>query len=432
VSSRTVPVVDVDLFGDAYLKDPHAVLAPLRSATPIAYVESVDIYLVTGHDLVTDVLADPITYSNRGRRLAADPAPEVRAKLAAIRSDGWEHRPALADGDPPLHDAFRDVVAPFFTTSRMREVQPEITRICDDLVDRWDTSGPIDFIGQFASPLPLRAIARVLGLPGEDSDERLERFARWRDAAIAAVGTDLSVDELLAAEKEVVAMQHYLAARVESAVDPERDVFAALRIARIVDLEGTARNLTMEEILTIARQIFVGGVETTTNALAELVLQLDGQHERFASLRDAGTRRRILEESLRLAAPAQGITRVTTCTAVLGGFEIPAGANVLIMFAAANRDPAAIDRPDDLVPDRSAIAQHLTFGKGVHVCLGAAFARIEMQAALEVLSRRLRTFRVVDRDAVRYRPSFILRGPSSVWIDVELEPSADRGSGRTP
>ena len=418
MSDDSAAAIDIDVFADGYLADPHSVLGPLRDRCPVAHIEALDVYAVTSHELVTAVLGDPDTFSNKRERLGKPVPPDLVAKLAEIRSEGWAHAPTIADEDPPLHDAYRNIVAPFFTTSRLRRFVPQFTGICESLIERWDMSQPIDFIEEFASPLPLMAVAAVLDLPTDDPAEQLRTFARWRDAATASVGSDLSNEETLAAEREVVAMQQYLADRIHHSGRPDDDLFAALRTACITDLDGRTRGLTMEEMLTIGRQIFVGGVETTTNSLAELMIQLDGRPDLFRMLRDDHTRRRILEESLRLGSPAQGIMRVTTRNVVLGGCRVPAGAHVLVLFSSANRDPGAFDRPDELDPTRHSIAQHLAFGRGVHVCLGAAFARTEMQAALDVLSRRLRSYRVIDREQVVYRRSFILRGPQQVLIEA--------------
>lgn len=409
----------IDPFSPEFVADPHAVFGRLRGTEPVAWVDALGAYLVTDHDLVVAVLEDPATFSNRRDTLGAPPSPELAARLAEIRREGWAHRRTIADEDPPMHEAFRSVVAPFFTPSRMRAFRPALTAVCEALVDRWDTTRPVDLVAEFADPLPLHAISVVLGLPTDDEAEQHAAFARWRDAAVVTVGSDAPTETILAAEREVVAMQHFLARRVERAGDPADDVFAALRDSTIVDVDGGERRLTMEEILTICRQIFVGGIETTTKALAEAMLQLAERPELFAQLGDEGRRRRIVEESLRLSSPAQGILRTTTCDVELGGILLPAGSRLFVMFAAANRDPSAFADPDVLDPDRGALAQHLAFGRGLHTCLGAALARSELGVALEVLGRRIASYRVVEPD-LRYPPSFLLRGPSALHLDVTL------------
>lgn len=415
----------IDLFDTAFLNDPHPTFEILRRTAPVEYVESIDAYLVTSHELVSAVLADPHTYSNRRDSLGTLQGDDLRSSLAEIRQSGWSHRPTIADEDPPRHDAFRSIVAPFFTPSRMRPFRPAMERVCHDLVDRWNVSRPIDFVEEFATPLPLRAVAILLDLPADDFDDQLATFARWRDAAVVSVGTDATDAAVLDAEHAVVEMQHYLARRIESAGDPEDDIFAALRDTQIEDT-GRRRRLTMEEMLSVARQVFVGGIETTTKALAEAMLQLDGRPDLFAALRENDQRRRVVEESLRLSSPAQGIVRVTTSDVVLGGWDIPAGSRLFVMYASANRDGSALRDPELLDPDRAAVAQHLAFGRGVHVCLGAAFARAEMQVALGVLAERIESYRVIDRECVSYPPSFVLRGPLDVRLRVELTRGASR------
>lgn len=412
----------VDPFGPVYRADPVAALARVRDDEPAVHVAALGAYLVTRHDLVSQVLDDPSTYSNERPPdgLGAIPDTAVRARVAEVRSQGWPHVPAIADQDDPLHQAFRSIVAPFFTPSRLRPLFGDLTAICDRLIDDVADERSIEFIEAFAGPLPLHVIALVLRLGEIDTPEQLVRFARWRDSAVASVGASLPVDELVRAETDVVEMQHYLADRLGEAGDADDDVFGALRRARIPDGDGPGRPLELAESLTILRQIFIGGIETTTKALAETMLQLSSQPAVYARLAaEPDLRRRVVEESLRLSSPAQGILRTVTTATELGGVPLEAGDRLFVMFAAANRDGDAFETAEAFDATRSGLGRHLAFGRGIHVCLGAALARIEMQAALERLSARVR-YRIRDDHPVAYNPSFLLRGPLEVHMDVEI------------
>lgn len=413
----------VDPFGSEYRADPGAVLARLRADEPVVRVAALDAYLVTRHDLVTQVIDDPATYSNERPPdgLGAAPDPAVRARLAEVRSQGWPHVPAIADQDEPLHHAFRTIVAPFFTPSRLRPFAGDIASICDRLIDDFAGRPTVDFIEAFAGPLPLHVIALVLRLGESTGPEQLARFARWRDSAVASVGASLSVEELVRAETDVVEMQHYLADRLDRAADADDDVFGALRRARIGEPDGGERPLELAESLTILRQVFIGGIETTTKALAETMLQLASQPDVYARLADEpDLRRRVVEESLRLSSPAQGILRTVTTPAELAGVPLAVGDRIFVMFAAANRDDDAFGASETFDATRSGLGRHLAFGRGAHVCLGAALARIEMQVALERLSARIR-YRIRADQPIEYNASFLLRGPLQVHMDVEIE-----------
>jgi cytochrome P450 len=219
----------------------------------------------------------------------------------------------IADQDPPLHEAFRAVVAPFFTPSFLRRFTDGFVDICHALVDTWSARSEVAFVREFAEPLPIRAITRIFDLPVIDEVEQETRFARWRDAATISVGSEVERNQLLEAEREICEMQRYFFSHISAANEKDSSLFAALKFG-VVDLsDGSRRPLTDAERLTIMRQLFVGGVETTTKALSEAMLHLSVEPEMFSALAsDADLCRRIVEESLRLSAPAQGILRTTT------------------------------------------------------------------------------------------------------------------------
>ena len=411
----------IDPLSKGFAANPYPVYTGLRGSAPVAFIESIDAYMVTSHDLVVEVLADTETFSNRRDTLGVAPSPDLQAALDEIRGDGWPHIPTIADEDPPVHDQLKTVVAPFFTPSYLRRFQPVFEAICHDLIDQWDEIGEVEFVGEFANPLPLRAISVILDLPTDDPDAQAAMFARWRDDAVVAVGTQVPDMEMLAAEHGIVEMQHYFAERVARADDPDQDLFAALKAAEFTDTEGVRRKPDMAEILTMARQIFIGGIETTAKAITETMLQLTERPDEFARLhQNAAHSRRVVEESLRLSSPAQGIARTATRDVELGGVAIPAGARLFIMFAAANRDPLAHDKADLFDAARRRVGRHLAFGRGVHVCLGASLARLEMQTALEVLSRRVAGYRLRQSQVITYDPGFVLRGARELHLEIQF------------
>jgi cytochrome P450 len=183
-------------------------------------------------------------------------------------------------------------------------------------------------------------------------------------------------------------------------------------------------------MLSIVQQLLVAGNETTTKSLTEGVKLLAEHPDVWAKLQadPSGYAPMVAEEVLRLSSPTQGMFRVVTADTELAGVPIPKGARLLVMFAAANRDPAVWgDDPDRFDPDRPNHKDHLAFGKGIHFCLGAPLSRIELQAAFEGLARRLDRIELAEGNDFRYHPSFMLRGLVRLDVRVAHRAAVDHG-----
>jgi cytochrome P450 len=203
-------------------------------------------------------------------------------------------------------------------------------------------------------------------------------------------------------------------------VQPEPDLLTDLVTAEIATDDGGSRRLDMAEMLSIVQQLLVAGNETTTKAITEGVRLLAEHPEQWAWLRSdpASHAVALTEEVLRLATPTQGMFRLVTRDTEIEGVPIPKGARLIVVYSAANRDPAVFEQPDDFDPSRQNLKEHLAFGKGIHFCLGAPLSRLEMQVAFETLARRASGVRLVEGTPLEYHPSFVLRGLKR--LDVEL------------
>jgi cytochrome P450 len=171
--------------------------------------------------------------------------------------------------------------------------------------------------------------------------------------------------------------------------------------------------------------VFVGGIETTTKLLTEALVLLTRHPDIYDAARSDPLRiPAVVEEVLRLATPAQGLYRLVTRDVEIDGVNVPAGARVVVVYAEANRDPAQFTGPDAFDPERTNAGSHLSFGRGIHFCLGAALARLEARVALEVLTRRIEQWTFADGNTYEYEPSFILRGLKS--LHLAFRPAIDQ------
>ncbi|HEX9260337.1 MAG TPA: cytochrome P450 [Acidimicrobiales bacterium] len=413
------PAVDLDRFNPfdpAVQQCPFPHYAAMREQAPVFRVPGTNLFLVTRHDLVTPILRDTATFSSSFGNTAEPPKGELVDRLKAVIAEGWPPVSTMLTIDPPQHTRYRGTVAPAFTPKAISALRGPVEAICERLVDGFIDEGRIELVQRFAVPLPIEAIACVLNVP----TERMSDFKRWSDDSIAAIGSLISDDERVRAQRGIVEFQHYFAAQLEQRrAEPRDDLLSQIAHAEIDDGKGATRPLDMAEMLSITQQLLVAGNETTTKAITEGVRLLAENPDQWAALRrdPVGRAPVLVEEVLRLATPTQGMFRLVTHDTEIAGTQIPAGATVVVVYAAANRDPAVFPDPDAFDPDRPNHKDHLAFGKGVHFCLGAPLSRLEMQVAFETLGRRLGELRLAPGNDLAYHPSFILRGLKSLEIE---------------
>jgi cytochrome P450 len=398
-------------FDPATLQCPFPHYAQMRQEQPVMFIESMGMFLVTRHDLVLAILRDPATYSSMFGG-AGMPLPSgARERMIEVMEKGYPRVPTMLTADMPDHTRYRRLVSKAFTPKVIAELEPVVRAITTRLIDSWINSGSIEFVEQFAVPLPVEVIAHALNVP----ESRMADFKRWSDDSIAGIGTDISLDARIEAEKGVNEYQHYFAAEFEKRkTDPQDDLLTALLQARIDDDDPDVtdkRPLDMPEMLSIVQQLLVAGNETTTKLLTETMRLLANNPDQWAQLKaDPNRAPAVIEEALRLSTPTQGMFRIATVDHELEGVHIPKGARMVIVFASANRDESIYADPDAFDPDRDGLREHLAFGKGIHFCLGAALSRLEGKVALEELARRLDSFTLPESNAFEYFPSFLLRG----------------------
>ena len=408
-----------DPFAEQVIADPVPWYALMRKEQPVFRVPGHDFYLVTRYDDVMAAVRDTDTFSNRftspGLALGGG-SPAIQEELNAILASGYPRTPTLLTNDPPAHTRFRRLVARAFTPRRVASWLPEIDRLSDELIAAFAGRGSVELVSEFAVPLPIGVIADALGVPRDMQPT----FRKWTDDSTDLIGADVTDERRLRAARGLVEFQTYFAAELDDRRRSPRDDFLTDLLQATVDgdvdgLDDT-RPLDTPEMLSILHQLLVAGNETTTTLLAEsmrLLVANPAEYARVAADRDGSYAAAATEEALRLCAPAQGMFRVVTRDTVLGGVEIPAGATAILMYASANRDETQWPDADSFCPGRDGVRHHLSFGSGIHFCVGAALSRAEAQAALPRLCRALPHARLAT-ETLDYKPSFVLRGLRSL------------------
>ncbi|MCI2423636.1 cytochrome P450 [Saccharopolyspora sp. K220] len=382
--------------------DPVVELTRAREAEGVTRVMTpfgVPAHLVTRYEDVRMVLSDPVRFSNADRRPFAQVggADMSEADLEQMRAGN------MIAFDPPEHTRLRRMLTPEFTVRRMRRLEPRIVEIVDAALDDLERSGkPADLVSNFALPVPSLVICELLGVPYADRAEFQHRTARQLDMS-------LPMDERMKLQQESRAYMAKLVAGAQA--DPGEDMLGML-------VREHGDDLSTAELIGIAGLLLVAGHETTSNMLGLGTLALLRHPEQLAMLRDdPSVVNPAVEELLRwLSIVHSGVPRTTKTEVEIAGQVIPAGEVLVMALPAANRDPALMDDPDRLDITRG-VAGHVAFGHGVHHCLGAPLARMEMQVAFPALLRRFPGLALAEPDAdANFRAYHVVYGLHSLPV----------------
>jgi cytochrome P450 len=422
MSTDSIDLSTFNPFDPETLQCPFPHYAKMRREAPVMKVDRIGVHLVTKHEHVMEVLRDPQTYSSLFGGAGMPLAAEDRRRLAEVIAEGYPRVPTMLTADQPEHTRYRRLVSRAFHPKAIAELEPTIRAVTTKLIDSWIDRRRIEFVGDFAVPLPVEVIAHALNVP----EERMSDFKRWSDDSIAGIGTNITIEQRVEAERGVNEFQRYFAGQLElRRTEPRDDLLTNLLNARIDDDDPDVtdkRPLDMPEMLSIVQQLLVAGNETTTKMLTEMMRLLADHPDEWRQVKDDHSRiERVVEETLRLSTPTQGMWRVVTRDVELGGVQLHQGDRIIIVFCSANRDERLYPEPDAFDPDRDNLREHLAFGKGIHFCLGANLSRLEGKVALEELSQRIDSFTLPESNRFEYFPSFMLRGLTS--LDVEFTPA---------
>ncbi len=337
---------------------------------------------------------------------------ELMGATASPVDSGYRVVRTLLTNDPPSHTRYRKLVAKAFTARRIATLEPNIRAVADELVDALPAQGRVDLVCELAQPLPLIVIADFLGVPRDD----LEAFRTWSADAAEVLGGTLTEQRSLECQESLQELLGYFDRRIaERRLHPSDDFLGLLLEARAAD----AQPLRTEEMLAIAYVTLVAGNETTVNLLSSLLLLLLHDPEQLARLRaDRSLIPVAVEEALRLEAPVQGSVRVAARDTEVAGTPVSKGSRLLVVAGAANRDDQVFSDPDRFDLDRPNARAHLSFGKGIHFCLGAALSRLEAVVALEQLLDRLEGMELAPSFEPRYADNAVLRSLVSLPVDI--------------
>jgi len=371
----------------AFLEDPYPVLSRLREAAPVFYDERLERWFVTRHDDVRACLRDKRL--GRNFRHVLSPAeigvPELDPRWQAFwATERW----SLLWLEPPEHTRMRKLVAAAFTPRAVEALREPARELARELLEPLAGSGQMELLYDYAQPYSIAVICRMLGVPLDRHRDLLD----WSHRIVKMYEFDVPEQNAVAANEAAAEFQEYVRALIaERRSEPREDMVSALVEARV-----DGERLTDDQIVSTVIVLLNAGHEASVNTLGNGMLAFAHHPEQWQRLvRGDVTASAAGEELIRYDPPLQLFERwVLTDDFAVGDVAIPRGEKLSLLFGSANRDPRVFERPDDFDVARENAAQHIGFGGGIHVCIGAPLARVELEASLEALRRYWPDFRL--------------------------------------
>ncbi len=386
----------------AFLADPYPTFAALRAEAPVHWHEELGLAVAVSHEACSEVLR-----SRSAGRLWQDKEPA--SDFAAFN---LLHQNSLLENEPPRHTRLRRLISGAFARGHTERLRPWVRSLSSSLVGSLaaaiNADGAADLLEHVAAPLPVEVIAELLGVPQEDR----HRLQPWSNAIVKMYEYGLPKEHADAAERAAQEFVDYLRAlAAERAQAPGDDLVSDL----VAERDGTDR-LTDDELVGTAVLLLMAGHEATVNVIGNGVLALlTHRHEWDRLVADHGLLPTAVEELIRFDAPLQLFERTATAPVTIAGHRLEPGDKVAALLGAAARDPQVFAEPDRLDVGRTPNA-HLGFGAGIHYCVGAPLARVEIAAALEALTTELPGLRLAAEP--ERRPEFVIRGLRSLPVTV--------------
>ena len=389
----SIPSSDLDFYSDDALNDPYEQYRQLREAGPVVWLERHQVWAVARYDSVRAVLRNWKTFSSASGVALNDPLNN------AMQGN-------TLGSDPPLHDLLRDVVASRMTAQALRPTKELIESRAQALVERLVAQRSFDAIQDLAQVLPLSIVPDFIGLPQEGREHMLE----WAEATFNAMGP---LNERCAHALQKAPAVFSYAKQIADSGNLQPGSFGA----GILEAEREGR-ITPDQSPQLFTAYLVPSLDTTISALGSAIWLFGHYPEQWDQVRaNPSLIPNALEEVLRLESPIQGFSRKTTSDYDMDGITIPAGARVVVFFAAANRDERKWERAECFDVTRNT-SGHLGFGYGIHLCAGANLARLEGQAILSALARRVTRFELGESTR---KLNNVIRSLRTLAVTVQTE-----------
>jgi cytochrome P450 len=386
---------------------PFAAYRAVREQGPVYLEPDTGYYAIHDYALIRQIAGNAEAFGNDTGIMRGVRREEV---VKIYREGGVVPVEGLVVGDGDEHAFQRALVAKTFNLARVRKMEVYLTEVVDRCIDQFIDRGEADLCAELAVKVPISVIADQLGVPRAD----IPKFKFWTDAAIEAGDPSLASDRQLELARIAAQFHNYI---LEKA-DQYRANPADCLLSDLVHADLDGRKVTPGELVAMVALLIVAGNETTTNAMTNAICQIIETKGLEQSLRDnPNVIPNFIEEVLRYEAPLQALFRIAKKDVEVEGVTIPAGSIVVLRWGAGNRDPKVFRSPDVFDLNRSNARVHVTFGYGVHFCLGSHLARSELRIALERLLSRIRNLRwAAGNGSTVRRQTYVVYGLSAMQV----------------
>ncbi|MBV9325836.1 MAG: cytochrome P450 [Chloroflexi bacterium] len=409
MATQTIPTrPEFDPFEATFLADPYPFFAAYRQRQPVFHSPALDYWVLARYADVRAAFRDTSLYSAAN---ALSPIQPRTPRAAGIMAEGFGSVPTLTNTDPPVHTRARRIANVAFTPRMVAAMEPFIREMAIHLIEDRLQGGQADIVRALTWELPALVIFKVLGVPDED----VPQVKSWAgNRLIFMFGrTDDPTQEQVA--EGMVAFWRYTETLVaDRTINPRQDFTTEL--VQAVDAEG--ERLRPEEVATVLFGLLLAGHETTTNLLSNGVRRfLEHRANAWEALcAEPGLIPNAVEEVLRFDPSVVMWRRKTKVPVTISGVDVPADANLLLLIGSANRDKEMFSDPERFDIRRANAREHLSFGMGNHLCLGAPLARLEARVVFEELTRRRPGLTLLPEQRLAFHPNISFRGPSSLEV----------------
>lgn len=362
----------------------------MRNESPVHYDKKLGMWLVTRYEDIVKVLRDPILFSDKQGYEAQYASGFFEEFKQILESQGGGYFSDVIKSDPPEHTRIRKLMDGAFSAHRVKMLEPGITKIISDLVDEIAEKAAngevVEGVREFAIPLTISVICEQLGIDQFNG----EKISRWSEAITAQIGRMQNREEMIENAKEICDLQNFISEQMKDReAEPKEDMISDLVHAELDD----GSKLTYGEAVSLVRALIIAGNDTTATAITNLLMILATDpalaKELYDNCDDDKFLNRFVEELLRFAPPVRGLAKMAIEETELGGQTLPKGAHLLVMYASGNDDEDKFECPREFDVNRKNLGSHVAFGVGIHRCIGASLARMEIKVAARELIKKI-------------------------------------------
>lgn len=401
---------DFTPFDADYLQNPYPQLERLAREQPTFYSEQLGYLVLTNHDDIIEVFKNPDIFSSENVQDPVFPVCEAAQKILA--ADDYNPQAVMSNRQQPDHTRIRRYTREGFNARRMKILEPYIRSTIDKLIDDMLAKGsPAEFVSALAHPLPGQVIFRFIGFP-ECDDEQLIYWTSNRLTFTWGKPTDEEQVEI--AENMLKYWRYCRDFVAQRNAEPADDLTSELLAAH----KANPEDFTYREVESVIYGLSFAGHEIVSNFIALSLLNILPNREQWDALcADPSLIPNALEEVLRVDSPQTSWRRITTRDTEIAGIKVPKGTQVFLSIGSANHAPDVFENPSELDIYRENAGKHISFGHGIHFCLGARLARLEGQIAMEALTKRLPGIRLVADQKLEFAPNITFRGPKELYVE---------------